>query len=48
MKIKKEDLRGYNFKCKLFNQVEYLFMASQRLLSAVERLSEIKKIDLQF
>ena len=43
MKIIKEDLRGFNFKSKLLNQVEYLFMTIWRLLTAVERLSEIEK-----
>ena len=43
VKIVKEDLREFNFKSKLFNQIEYLFMAIWRILTAVERLFEIEK-----
>ena len=46
VKIIKEDLRGFNFKSRLFNQVEYLFVAICRLVTAVERLSEIEKRDI--
>ena len=37
VKIIKEDLRGFNFKSKLFNQVEYLFMVIWRLLTEIEK-----------